>query len=382
MTTKPIWVPLTGYSGSLSALLLADGSIILPPAMESTATGRRIRVAGASKTFGNRQRSALFEHYVAGVEEKYGQRVLRALDPVTLNADAAYRDSGRNGEGDVALAWQFRDPNVPDDIAIHLTLKNVSNYYNNGWAVSATISHPRVLQKFDGPTMDATQIVRSDLSWNNANFDQDYIYNTPSFTVLRDLATGNETYNDRIEAWKKMKEMARALNAMEGIPFPVWNGDEPSHVWAPFVQTNYKENEMVDFLTNARKAENLREALDIIAKTIGTNSQTVNVSTKGDVDFLEIYDRISGTRINWSPLTDSIELFQRNQSTDALDAYTNARFQAEIKGQENDFDAYVQAYENTEFLTRYQQHKALLNAAMLESSAEDAAQSSFTVSYK
>ena len=276
--------------------LLTNGEILKRPALEETASGRKVRIAGTNISMFSKDAEELITKGLELAAAERGARVWGAIDskneardrvlgfdPDTTRARFFLNpEAAANNEATRAW-WRFEHPTLP----VHAYLVIESSRRSNGNHVRAKLSAKVVWQfmrptthengtfhpypMWDAATEPAFKAVYRKISYPGDHEWNEFVANHPNETIPEDLLCEFDNMDERV-AIKRLLKKLREADAMDKLAIPdlrgMSNNESVEHVfdWLElnFVDSNYNSQiaaEIVDYLESGSAAEEIGDAL-------------------------------------------------------------------------------------------------------------------------
>lgn len=221
--TQTIWVPAPDIEAQ--TWLLKDGTVVTTPPFERTATNKRIRVAGTTKSMGTRQYSTLVDAAIKAIATQRGSEPwVRVFSAEKIQADAM----STGGLGDFNETFSSA-------LSLHLLRPNEDNYM-------ASRDHSTAWWRFKAKGLPLYAWVFVDLrnNYNNINVmtkvvwrstqpdpDAETVETTPAFAQYE-----NERWTRTLTNMSYYSPTTRAVdNWLAGaVPWPNVDSDERPEV--------------------------------------------------------------------------------------------------------------------------------------------------------
>lgn len=375
--------------------LLADGSIVTSPDFETTSSGRRVRIAGTTESFGNKQVEALISRAIDQIAQDRGTtKVIRLFPDSESDAYAAAAASvpsavftdavnlhmlgeTSRAQGSTTAFWKFQVPDAPVYAYVFITLRQ----YNERYSVQ-----PYLVFRSNYPNAAG---LLSYFTWNgstNANSDQYYRYSdeaqaisrwlteNPPFDGVPVLDFQEQTYPGQLRtAVVKFAELCKRFDNLDTIQIPDMRDGAANLVTLTpkRVLTNYSasfHNELLSFVQTGPIMDRIKENY----KALMEDFRILGLQTSAQADDTAIAKALNGDKtaikcqmvpVEDTDVSNGIDSFHSvvfdfasgsmvvncshaTNLDETAEAWEIAKFKAEMTGEVDVLMEYAKAYQN------------------------------------
>lgn len=380
MAPKTTWLPAPTYGRTTpQQWLFTDGTIYKHPPLEQSASGRRIRFQGETKSFGVNQTYDEIRRRVENEATSRGVNIWREIPEnpeqnllnrrgVDINTPAVVNEEGLGKGGGKALGWLFHDATTQMYASI---VVEYSTSWNGTTTITTFLSYYSTLPG-DGINPYHRQKIQFPINIGLGH---------PHYKEITDWIQGHQDDQENLPLiqWGARQHQnqraalidvfktARTIDELDGVYIPDLR-DPANPTWLKLdrVGTNYNQDfdrTLTDRINTGPALDELKQAVDgvlVALRKLGIVVEDLPDKAYAQAmsgDLTEFVANLQADRdevakdpyhkvvLNLATGTVAVGCMHDGAKQDEVaTAYQNAKFMAELKGEGDEFLAYAQAF--------------------------------------